>query len=1003
MIDQITMKCVKFKKKLLFLACMMIPVFSFANDNVVNGTVTDQFGEPLPGVSVVVKGSMNGTATDTDGKFNLKAGNGNVIVFSYIGFKNHEITFNGQKKIAVTLTEDLAKLDEIVVIGYGQQRKNDATGSITSIDEEVFNKGAISSPQELIMGKSPGVTVTTGSGAPGAGATIRIRGGSSLSASNDPLVVIDGVPIDNDGVAGMSNPLSMVNPNDIASMTILKDASATAIYGSRASNGVILITTKTGSKNTPFRLNYSGKFYMNTVGKTLDVMSGDEFREMIRNQFGSNQQAQEILNQYPDVNTNWQEEIFQNSFGQDHNLSFSGSLKNLPYRFSYGYTDEDGILKTSSMKRNTLSLNLTPSFFDDHLKVTLNAKGMFIKQQFADNGAIGQAIAYDPTKPLRAEGFDKYGGFHTWTQANGAPNTIGTRNPMATLELKEDLSDVKRFVGNAAIDYKFHFLPDLKANLNIGMDYSKSDGVTNEREQAAWTQYDIQQGFGSFKNYDQEKSNKLLEFYLNYDKELPSLASRLNVMGGYSYQNFWRRGAERIHALAADGSGKKIDRSNSDYESEYTLVSFYGRLNYTLKDRYMLTFTMRGDGSSRFSSDNRWGAFPSVAAAWRMNEENFMKGFTKLSNLKFRFGYGITGQQDIVGNDYPYMPRYTWGDDKTYYPFGHGNFVTTLRPEGYDANIKWEETTTYNAGIDFGFYKNRINGTIDVYKRTTSDLINNIPIPAGSNLSNKITTNVGSLENTGIELGLNFVPVQTKDWHWDFGVNATYNKNQITKLTVNDDPKYIGVPTGGIDGGTGNNIQMNSVGRALQSYYVFEQVYDQSGKPIEGLYADRNGDGQITDADKYHYKKAAPDWNLGFNTSVRYRNWDFSLAARSSIGNYVYNNAESSKANYSLAFNNTGFLMNLPSAVINTGFSSSQVFSDYYVQNASYLKLDNITLGYTFDKLFTDKLDARLYFTAQNVWTLTDYSGLDPEIYGGIDNNFYPRPRTFLLGLNVNF
>ena len=1001
------MKYGNFKKRLLFILCMVLSVSTFAQSRVISGKVTDSKGETLPGVSVLIQGTTNGVATDMDGKFSLKAENGNVLVFSFIGYKTQSIKIEGQTTLNVIMKDDIASLDEVVVIGYGQQRKGDATGSIATVGEDVFNKGAISTPQELIMGKTPGVVVTTGSGAPGSGATIRIRGGSSLSASNDPLIVIDGVPVDNDDISGVDNPLSLVNPNDIATMTILKDASATAIYGSRASNGVILITTKSGSKNKKIELYYTGKFYINTLAKKIDVMNADQFRTMALDKFGDRPDTETILDMFPGVDNNWQDHIFQNGFGQDHSIGIGGNVLNTPYRFSYGYTNEDGTLKTSNLKRHTLNLSTTPTFFDDHLKISLNAKGMFTKQRFADKGAIGQALAFDPTKPVYAEGYEDFGGFFAWTtkdkDGNFLPNNQGTRNPVATLELKNDHSDVKRFVGSAAIDYKFHFLPDLRVNLNLGLDYSKSDGNTDEDIHAAWTRIDPALGYGYFKTYKQEKRNKLLEVYLNYNKEIPSIKSRIDVMAGHSYQNFWRKGSDYAYALNSNDLTTRIERTNKNYESEYTLISFYGRLNYTLMDRYMLTFTMRGDGSSRFAEGNRWGAFPSVALGWRINEESFMKDFSQLSNLKLRLGYGITGQQDIVDNDFPYMPRYTWSDDKTQYPFGSG-YISTLRPDGYDKNIKWEKTTTYNAGVDVGFYNNRINGTFDFYKRKTDDLINYVPVPAGSNMTNKVTTNVGSLENTGIEIGLDFVPVQTKNWNWSIGVNAAYNKNKITKLTLNDDPDYVGVPTGNIDGGTGNMIQMNSVGHALEAFYVFEQVYDENGKPIEGLFVDRNGDGKINNDDKYHYKKASPDWTLGFNTALRYKSWDLSLSGRASLGNYAYNNVQSSRAQYNNVYY-LGYLSNLPTSIDKTHFTGSNevYFSDYYVQDAKFLKIDNITLGYTFDNIWRSRLGIRLYFTTQNVCTITNYKGLDPEVFGGLDYNFYPRPRTFLFGLNVNF
>lgn len=977
---------------LLLAVTLLLSGNVFAQVSKITGKVVDNSTkEALPGVSVVVKGTTIGAATDLDGNFTLQAEQGSTLVFSFIGYKSQEVIAD-QTVINVNLLTDTENIDEVVIIGYGQVKKDDATGSVTAIDSESFNKGAIASPQELLTGRVPGVAITSGGGAPGSGSTIRIRGGSSLSASNDPLIVIDGVPISGDGVSGMRNPLNTINPNDIETFTVLKDASATAIYGSRASNGVILVTTKKGKKGQNFKINYAGTFSVNTDAKKIDVLSASELTNIVEKYYPGK------TNLLGTENTNWQNQVFETSFSQDHNVNFSGSKFNTPYRVSIGYTDQNGTLKTSELERYTTAVTLNPSFFEDHLKLNLNAKGMLIKNRFADTGAIGSALSFDPTRPVKSDDakYTPYGGYYTYF--NGAVrDVLAPTNPVALLNQKSNKSEVKRFIGNAQFDYKFHFLPDLRANLNLAYDYSKSDGNVIVSPEAAWEE--SKNGNGSRKSYSQEKKNKLLEFYFNYNKEIKSIDSKVDVVAGYSWQDFWRSNSDSA-TKSYDGSFEK-GPAKQDL-TQYRLLSYFGRINYTFKDRYLLTMTLRRDGSSRFSPNNRWGLFPSAAFAWRMTEESFFKQFDKLSNLKLRLGYGVTGQQELGIGDYPYQPNYTISNGQASYQFGD-KYYQTIRPAAYDANIKWEETTTYNVGLDFGFFNNRLTGSVDGYIRKTKDLLNEIDFPAGSNLKNRLVTNIGSLENKGVEIALDGIIVSNTNWNWQLSANAAYNKNEITKLIDSNDPSYQGVFTGGISGGTDNKVQVHRPGYAASSYYVLEQIYDKNGKPIEGAYVDQNKDGKITDDDRIIYKNPTPDWTFGFGSNLKYKNWSLGMNARLSLGNYVYNNIESDKGAVQGIVSSLNNITNRVSYLTDAEFFKPQYKSSYFVQDASFFKLDNVTLGYDFGKVFQSKMNVYLYTTVQNVFTITDYKGLDPEIYGGIDNNIYPRPRTFLLGLNVNF
>jgi iron complex outermembrane receptor protein len=952
-------------------------------------------GSPLAGVTILEKGTTNGTMSDVNGAYSINVAGGATLLVSYVGYVSKEIPVGNQTTIDISLSVDVQALQEVVVIGYGTVTKKDATGSVVAVGTRDFSMGNVSRPQDLIMGKVPGVSIVTDGGSPSAGATIRIRGGSSLSASNSPLIVIDGVPVDNSGISGMGNPLSLVNSNDIESFTVLKDASATAIYGSRASNGVILITTKKGSAGRPFHVSYDGSFSLGSRTGSIDVLSSEEYRSVIYSKYAAGSPAVNALGK---ENTDWQKQIYQTATTMDHNLSFSGSVKTIPYRASVGYTDQTGILKTSELGRLTSSLNLNPSFLDNHITVNASAKYMNIKNRFANQGAIGGALSMDPTHPVYdSKTGAKYGGYFTWLQTNGDPISINAPfNPLAQLEQTNDRSYVNRFLGNVQVDYKLHFLPDLKITVNAGADYSWSDGKTIVDQNAAWY---WNNGRGRYNIYTQQKKNELLDIYGNYKKELPSINSRIDFTAGYSWQHFYNEGSylERNYS-------KTITYQDTEYFTESYLVSFFGRLNYVFADKYLLTATLRDDGSSKFAEENRWGLFPSVALAWDIKQEGFMSNMSSVSAFKLRLGYGMTGQQDIPGGDYPYLARYTFSQENAQYQFGNG-YITTLRPEGYDRNLKWETTTTYNAAIDFGFFKDRITGTAEIYYRPTQDLINTIDVPAGTNLTNRITTNVGNLTNKGVELAFNFKPFVTPTYEWSIGLNATMNINEITKLTALDDPNFIGVETGGISGGVGNYVQINTVGYPRNTFYLAEQVYDSEGMPVDNLYVDRNGDGVVTSqgqSDKYRIENPDPDWLIGFNSMFRYKNFDFSFNGRISLGNYVYNNVQSGTS-YSDIYTSVGSLYNRNSVLLRTKFANPQYWSDYFLENGSFLRLDNMVAGYSFDNLAQGAAKLRVFLSAQNLFVITKYSGLDPEIFGGIDGNVYPRPRTIMFGVNLDF
>lgn len=993
-------------KRILPLICMLLMSFyAIAQNNyTVSGTIVDSAGEPLIGVTISEKGTNNATLTDVDGRFLIKVQAAESMVeLTYMGYVT--VSYRADNSVwaaPVVMSEDVKAIEGVVVIGYGTTSKRDATGSVAVMKVDEVNKGVVNTPQDLLKGKVAGVVVTSNSGQPGAGSKIRIRGGSSLNASNDPLIVIDGVPLDNSGVSGMADPLAALNPNDIESFSVLKDASATAIYGSRASNGVVIVTTKKG-KSGKIQVSYSGNVQLNTVPKYNKVMGADEFREFIKQEFGATSAAYVGVGQ---ENTDWQREVLRTSVSTDHNVSIAGAIPSMPYRASVGYTDDSGIVKNSNFQRTSVSVGLKPSFFRDHLTVDINAQGTYIANKFVSGDAVSAAAAFDPTRPVMfpasANVPRQYGlGYFMFLSPNsGLPINVAPKNPVDMVMTPTDQSKVFRSVGSAKIDYKVHGFEDLVATVNVGYDAVKSNGNTYTPDGATITWGG--DGQGSTGTYDQTKVNTLLDAYLTYNSSWQSM-SKLQVMAGYSWQRSFNMGnSYKTNNYYQDGNTnpEKV-LENKRYANESLLVSFFGRANYTLNNKYILTATLRYDGSSRFAPDNRWGLFPSAAFAWKISDENFLKNNQTLSDLKLRLGYGVTGQQDIVDNNYPYMPRYTYSQPQYDYWMGNG-FVQTLRPDGYDPNIKWETTETYNIGLDYGFIQDRIWGSIDLYYRKTNDLINTVPVPAGTNLTNEITTNIGNLENKGIELSINALAIDKEDVKWEINLNATWNDTKITKLLSSDDPNYRGVEVGGIAGGTGNKVQIHSVGYSPYTFLLYEQVYDKAGKPLEGVYVDQNGDGVINDKDRVRRGSNQAPFYLGFSTRFTYKNWDLGINAHSSLGNYVYNNRASDGEAITGMYVSTGYYANRMQSAKNSMFQTAQYQSDYYLEDASFLRLDNITLAYTFRKIFKSNIDARVSFVVNNVAVWTKYSGLDPECFG-IDNSAYPRPRTYMLGLNLKF
>ena len=1016
-------------RMLLIISGLFFSMSVLAQQLTVNGHVKDGTGEPVIGATVRVEGQQSGTVTDFDGNFVLNANQGATISISYVGFQTAKV--KAAANLIITLQDDSKMLNDVVVIGYGVAKKSDLTGSVTALKPDTKNKGLVVNPQDMLAGKIAGVNVTSNDGAPGSGAQIRIRGGSSLNASNDPLIVIDGVAMDNNGVKGLSNPLSMINPQDIESFNVLKDASATAIYGSRGSNGVIIITTKKGRKGQAPTVSYAGSMTVSTKKGIIEVMDGNEYRSFIEKMWGTNSEAYNALGT---ENTNWQDLIYRTAVSTDHNLTLAGAAKNLPYRLSVGYTAQNGIIKTSNFERFTGALNLNPSLLNDHLTLNLNAKGMYAKTRYADGEAISAAFAYDPTQSpywfTSKKDFDQFGGnYESWIQTRrnlggytgwiGAANfddstwplspiQLATKNPLAILNERREIANSHSFIGSADIDYKIHGFEDLRLHLTLGADLSK--GRQHRWASPASPQFLY---YGSEGAEEISKRNLSLSAYAQYFKDFNKI-HHFDVMAGYEWQHFWRSQNSDYAGYYpqtnndASKRGTALPHTPYNFKTENYLVSFFGRANYTLMERYYLTVTVRQDGSSRF--EKHWSTFPSVALAWKLKDESVFKNIKALSDLKLRLGWGMTGQQDLNKNDYAWIPSYSinQGTDSFYPLLDNG---VLYRPNDYNRDLKWETTTTYNIGLDWGIIDQRLTGSIDWYYRKTTDLLNYAPMPALASFKNQRWQNIGSLSNTGIEAALDWKVIRAKDFYWTLNYNITYNRNKILDLngvSIGNKP----VANTDIKISTDKYLQYNTVGQAANSFYVFQQVYDKNGKAIEGAVVDRNRDGVITEADRYFYKNAMAPVTMGLSSRIDYKNWDFSFSLRANIGNYVFDNiaAGNSNINKNQVWAPQKFLTNRPKRVLADNWQTydiTSLLSDRFVRNASFLRCDNITLGYNFANLFkTAKyhgVSGRAYATVSNVFTITKYDGLDPEIKNGYDNELYPRPISFIVGVNLNF
>ena len=980
------------KRSLLLVALFVIGCLQLmAQTRTIKGEVTDaQNGEALIGATVIVEGEKGGTVTDFDGNFSLQvSSSAKKIKVSYIGYIDKVLSISDNMK--VKLESDSKALADVVVIGYGTARKSDLTGSVATVKSKDFNKGLVSSPEQLINGKVSGVQIMSNSGSASAGSTIRVRGGASLNASNDPLIVLDGVPLEQGGISGnSSNFLSMINPSDIESMTVLKDASSTAIYGSRASNGVIIITTKKGQQGA-VKVNFNTTNSLQTRAQMVDMLSRDEFVNVI-NQFGTDNQKSLLGT----ANTDWNDEVYRTAFGTDNNLSVSGSIdKWLPFRVSVGYYNQSGLVRKDNVERWTGNVVLTPSFFQDHLKLTINAKGTLNNNSFNNGGAVWAAATFNPTIPVYS-GNDKYGGYNEALDADGYPVNAGVRNPRGLVDLYDSKSKVSRFIGSMDVDYKVHFLPDLKLHATVGADYAKGDGTIYVPAYAAQSyNKDESLGGSDYKYGPQKNENRLLTLYANYAKYFEDIKSNVDLTAGYDYQ-YWKSTTPLYYTKSAAGTNLSTVKA-SDYR--HVMLSYYGRINYSFDGKYLLTATVRRDASSRFSKDTRWGTFPSVALGWTLTEEPWLKNQKVLSNLKLRASYGVTGQQEGIGN-YNYLPVYTYSVTGAE-AFINGQYINTYRPEAYVSDLKWETTTSWNFGLDFGFLDGRIGGAIDFYTRKTKDLLASVPTAAGTNFSKTILTNVGNVDSKGIEVSLNATPIQTKDWEWNLSYNFTWQNMKVKNLSLTKGGSQTNVKVGpSIDA---YQFQVLSEGYEPYMFYVYHQLYDsKTGKPIEGAYADLNNDGEINESDLYRYHSPAPKYIMGLSTSLRYKQLTLGMSFRANIDNYVYNGmGMSTGASETVSYNNSQ-LNNLNTSFLKTGFKTRQYLSDYYVENASFLKLDNLSLSYNVGKI-NKWASLTVSAMVQNVFTITGYSGTDPEVPNGMDNSFYPRPRTYSVSLGLQF
>ena len=992
--------------KLLFLllfAALGFPSGAFAQTGSVSGRVTDEKNEGIPGATVLIEGTSIGSSSNVDGTYSLQnvPAGAQTLVISFVGYNTVRrpvtVVAGQNTDVSVGLGVNATQLNEAVVVGYGTQRQQDITGAVVAVDRKEFVQGQITSPEQLIQGKVAGVSITTGGGAPGTGATVRIRGNSSLNANSDPLYVIDGVPVEKDGLQGAANPLSLINPADIETITVLKDASATAIYGNRASGGVILVTTRRGLVGEKLRVELNSQVGVATAARRYEVLGADEFRSQI--------QANGLPSQFRTLgqaDTNWQDQVFRTAGIFDNTISLLGAVGKVPFRASYGNLTQEGIVITNKLVRNSGSVSVTPKFLDDHLSVNVNAKGAWIDNNFADAAQVGAAALFDPTQSVRSNEpqFERFGGYFQYLTPAGRPLGLSPGNPVAVLNNTRDRSTVKRLVGNAQFDYKIHGIEGLRANLNLGLDLQRGRGdkSISPADPGTFNNDSPLPGLnGSYSAFEQNKDMNLLEAYLAYDRTMGGTS--FTVQGGYAYQSFTRDGdiflPYRSDRTTLLNPGQTL--ANPSYYAKLVLLSFFGRATANVKDRYLLTATLRNDQTSRFREGNRSGIFPALGLAWRIKGEDFLKSSDAISELKLRLGYGRTGQQDLGEEFYETVPRYVRSLSTSDYLFGNATSGQTFTPQGYNPGLTWETTITYNAGLDLGFNDNRVTASIDVYQRTATDLLARVNLPAGSNLTNQLNNNIGSLRNRGIELGINYGAYRSENLTWNVNLNGAYNVNKITDL--GDQPRdFLGYATGDVGGGTGVNGQINAVGYPTNTFFLRKQVYGADGRPVQGLYVDTNGNGTLTDNDNIFVKQAAPLVTLGFSSNLTYKKLVFAFTLRSNLGNYVYNATAANLANYANAQSSLGFVSNLPVDIRNTGFTERQTLSDYYLRNASFLRAENISLGYNAGQIYGNTT-LRITANVQNAFVITKYEGVDPEIFGGIDNNFYPRARTYTLGI----
>ena len=964
----------KFFKQIQILFLLFLSLGIFAQQSV-SGLITDSSGTPLPGVNVIIQGTNVGVSSDFDGNYQINVDNGQILVFSYIGYDSVELTVNGTNQ-DVKMTESDSELDEVVVIGYGTVRKKDLTGAVDLITEKNFAKGSVVSPQQLIRGKVAGVSIVSNSGAPGDDSNVLIRGIGSLNLNSNPLYVVDGIPLDAGGVGGSRSPLNAINPSDIEAISILKDASATAIYGSRAANGVVLITTKKG-KTGDLKFNFSSRSSSFTPIDFVDVLNATQFKYAVQATGVS-----DYISRLGSNDTDWQKEIYETARAQNNSFSVSGGLLNMPFRASLGYTDQDGILMGDNFNRMTGSFNIAPSFLDGDLRANVNVRVVRSENDFANRGAIGSAVFFDPTKPVFGSS-SNYGGYYTWLDSTGKKLALSPTNPLALLNLSDDESTVDRIITNLKLDYDLP-VDGLIATVNAGYDNSKGEGFSSQDKNMPTDAV----GFnGSNNMYSNESTNLLFDAYLNY--ALESGKSNLSVTAGHSYQSFEydNSSTASVEYLNTDGSVNNGSSTTNSYidTSKNVLLSYFGRINYSFNEKYLLTATLRADASSKLPANDRWGQFFSAALAWNFYDDGVDK-------LKLRVGFGEVGNVNGLG-DYNFLTRYVSSDSKSKYGFGN-SFYSTYRPAPINKNLRWEVGQTANFGIDFIFSDLKLNGSFNAYIKKTNDLIATAVIDPFTNFGTTIDANIGDMENKGIELQLNSTLYESDDLKFDLSYNISVNDNKITRL---DNDQNVG----GI--GFGAFLQKHETGKAPYSYYVYKQIYDHKGRPIEGSYADLNGDGRINNDDRYTYKDPYADVLMGLTASVTYKDFDLSMASRASIGNYSSNRMQAASVETNIW--NLGRLSNVHTSYLDTGFlyfSDKNGLSDHYIQNASFFKLDNVTLGWTVDNVI-DNNPMRLYISADNLLTITEYEGIDPEITGGIDSNFYPRSRAIALGLDINF